>query len=102
AAVSTARSMSVTLSASGGGSWLAHATFQSGLWIDNQGRYRQLTAGNRMTLTRAFQKADWHTVGVEPGNTHTWTEADFYGYETVYDSRTLGHRGPHVGLAPVV
>ena len=91
------RSAYLTSSTYGGGSWLAHATFQSGLWIDNQGRYRQLTAGNRMTLTRAFQKADWHTVGVEPGNTHTWPEADFYGYETVYDSRNLGYRGPQFG-----
>jgi len=91
------RSAYLTSSTYGGGSWLAHATFQSGLWIDHQGRYRQLTAGNRMTLTGAFQKADWNTVGIEPGNTHTWPEAGFYGYETVYDSRNLGYRGPRFG-----
>jgi hypothetical protein len=93
----TARSAYLTSSTYGGGSWLAHATFQSGLWIDHQGRYRQLTAGNRLTLTKAFQKADWTTVGIEPGNTHAWPEAAFYGFDAVYDSRNLGYRGPQFG-----
>jgi hypothetical protein len=93
----SARSAYLTSSTFGGGSWLAHATFQSGLWIDNQGKYRTLTASNRMTLTRAFQKAAWHTVGFAPGNTHAWPEAGFYGFDTVYDSRNLGYRGPQFG-----
>lgn len=93
----SARSAFLTSSTYGGGSWLAHATFQSGLWIDHQQRYRQLTAGNRLTLTKAFQKADWHTVGIEPGNTHVWPEAGFYGYDEVYDSRNLGYAGPRFG-----
>jgi hypothetical protein len=92
-----ARSAYLTSSTYGGGSWLAHATFQSGLWIDKQSRYRQLTAGDRMTLTRAFQRSGWHTVGVEPGNTHAWPEAGFYGFERVYDARNLGYRGPRFG-----
>ena len=96
-----ARSGYLTSSTYGGGSWLAHATFQSGMWIENQGRYRQLTAGKRMTLAKAFQKAGWSTVGVEPGNTHTWPEAGFYGYETVYDSRNLGYRGPQFGWSRI-
>jgi hypothetical protein len=92
-----AKSGWLTSSTFGGGSWLAHATFQSGLWIDNQQRYRQLTAGDRLTLTSAFRQAGWHTVGVEPGNTVHWPEGEFYGYETVYDSRNLGYRGPRFG-----
>lgn len=93
----TARSAYLTSSTYGGGSWLAHATFQSGLWIDHQQRYRQLTAGKRLTLTKAFQKAGWHTAGIEPGNTKAWPEGDFYGYDEVYDSRNLGYRGPQFG-----
>ncbi len=93
----TARSAYLTSSTYGGGSWLAHATFQSGLWIDHQQRYRQLTAGNRLTLTKAFQRAGWHTAGIEPGNTKAWPEGDFYGYDEVYDSRNLGYRGPQFG-----
>ena len=96
-----ARSAYLTSSTYGGGSWLAHATFQSGLWIDHQQRYRQLTAGSRLTLTKAFQNGGWHTVGVEPGNTHAWPEAGFYGYDEVYDSRNLGYRGPQFGWSRI-
>ncbi|MEV6632950.1 sulfatase [Actinoplanes sp. NPDC051470] len=94
-----ARSAFLTSSTYGGGSWLAHATFQSGMWVNQQQRYRQLTsgAGNRLTITKAFQKAGWHTVGIEPGNKHTWPEKDFYGYEEVYDARNLGYKGPQFG-----
>jgi hypothetical protein len=93
----SARTGWLTSSTYGGGSWLAHASFQSGLWIDNQGRYRQLTASTRMTLTSAFNKAGWQTVGVEPGNHRAWPEAKFYGYDNVFDSRNLGYTGPKFG-----
>jgi hypothetical protein len=92
-----AKSGMLTSSTFGGGSWLAHGTFQSGLWINSQQRYRHLTASDRLTITGAFQKAGWRTVGVEPGNTVHWPEASFYGYDTVYDSRNLGYQGPRFG-----
>lgn len=50
----------------GGGSWLAHATLLSGLWIDTEQRHRALLAGERLTLGRAFHRAGWRTVGVMP------------------------------------
>jgi hypothetical protein len=87
----------LTSSTYGGGSWLAHGSFQSGLWIDNQSRYRQLISGKRLTLTNAFHQAGWNTVGVEPGNTRAWPEAKFYGYDKVFDSRNLGYAGPQFG-----
>jgi len=87
----------LTSSTYGGGSWLAHATFQSGLWITSQQRYGQLTASDRITLTGAFHKAGWQTVGMEPGNTVAWPEASFYGYDSVYDSRNMGYKGPRFG-----
>jgi sulfatase-like protein len=92
-----ARSGFLTSSTYSGGSWLAHSTFQSGLWIDNQQRYRQLAASDRLTFTRAFHQAGWQTVGMEPGNTVAWPEASFYGYDSVYDSRNLGYQGPRFG-----
>jgi hypothetical protein len=92
-----ARTGWLTSSTYGGGSWFAHATFQSGLWITNQQRYRQLAASERLTLTGTFHKAGWHTVGMEPGNTVAWPEASFYGYDQVYDSRNLGYKGPRFG-----
>jgi hypothetical protein len=90
-----ARSGFLTSPTAGGGSWLAHSTFQSGVWIDNEQRYRSLVSGDRMTLTSAFHKtAAWQTVGVEPGVTYAWPEGRFYGYDRVWDSHTLGYRGP--------
>ena len=79
----------------GGYSWLAHSTFQSGLEIDNQQRYRSLVGTQRQTLTRSFAKAGWQTVAVEPDNTYAWPEGDFYGYQRVWDQRNLGYQGPH-------
>ena len=92
-----AKSGFLTSSTYGGGSWLAHGTFQSGVWINSQQRYRQLISGSRLTLTRAFHEAGWRTYGLEPGNTVAWPEGKFYGYDSVYDSRNLGYRGPHFG-----
>jgi hypothetical protein len=91
------RSAFLTSPTAGGGSWLAHSTFLSGLWINNEQRYRRLVSGDRLTLTHAFGRADWRTVGVEPGVTYAWPEASFYGYDKVYDSHTLGYRGPVFG-----
>jgi hypothetical protein len=90
----TSRSAFLTSSTAGGYSWLAHSTFHSGLWIDNQQRYRTLVASNRLTLTGAFRRAGWQTVAIEPNNTYAWPEGDFYGYQRVHDSRNLGYRGP--------
>ncbi|WCN79181.1 sulfatase-like hydrolase/transferase [Micromonospora sp. LH3U1] len=78
----------------GGGSWLAHATLLSGLWIDNDQRHRTLLASDRMTLNGAFRRANWETVGVMPAVTRAWPEGSFFGYDRFYDARTLAYRGP--------
>lgn len=89
-----ARSAFLTSPTFGGGSWLAHGTLLSGLWIDNQQRYDTLVSSDRLTLTKAFRKASWRTVGVMPGNTRPWSEAGFYGAQRVYDHWNMGYRGP--------
>ncbi|MFG2861915.1 sulfatase [Streptomyces sioyaensis] len=91
----SARSGWLTSATYGGGSWLGHSTFMSGLWIDNQQRYRTVTAGDHLTLTKAFQRTGaWRTVGIMPGVTKAWPEASWYGLDHVYDSRELGYKGP--------
>ncbi|MCM4080241.1 sulfatase-like hydrolase/transferase [Paractinoplanes hotanensis] len=92
-----ARTGWLTSSTYGGGSWLAHGSFQSGLWITSQRRYDEMVTGDRLTLTRAFKDAGWQTAGMEPGNTKDWPEAGFYGYDTVFDSRNMGYQGPDFG-----
>ncbi|OLB65525.1 MAG: sulfatase [Actinobacteria bacterium 13_2_20CM_2_72_6] len=78
----------------GGGSWLAHSTLLSGLWINNQQRYRNLLASDRLTLNRTFQRAGWRTVDVEPAVTRAWPEGAFYRSDKLYTALNLGYRGP--------
>ncbi|MDT9698049.1 CDP-alcohol phosphatidyltransferase [Streptomyces sp. P17] len=90
-----AKSGWLTSATYGGSSWLGHSTFLSGLWIDNQQRYRTVTSGGHLTLTKAFQKTGaWDTVGIMPGIQKGWPEGDFYGLDKVYDAFHLGYRGP--------
>lgn len=92
------RSAFLTSPTFGAISWLAHSTFQSGLWADSQQRYDSLVASNRMTLTRTFKRAGWRVVGDVPANTHDWPQAaSFYHYDELYDSRNVGYRGPRFG-----
>ncbi|MEU6341466.1 sulfatase [Streptomyces sp. NPDC046977] len=98
----SSRSAFLTSPTFGGGSWLAHSTFLSGLWIDNQQRYRTVTSSDRLTLTGAFQRADaWRTVGIMPGVIRSWPEGKFYGLDNIYDSDHLGYKGPNFSWSPV-
>jgi phosphatidylglycerophosphate synthase len=91
------RSAFLTSPTFGAISWLAHSTFQSGLWVDSQQRYDVLMTSKRLTLSKLFQRAGWRTVSDIPANTHDWPQGAFYGYDTFYDSRNVGYRGPRFG-----
>jgi len=84
----------------GGISWLAHSTLQSGLWVNNQLRYDDLVASDRFTLSDAFKRAGWRTVGDVPSNTKDWREGtSFYHYDKIYDARNVGYSGPKFSYA---
>lgn len=86
----------------GGGSWLAHSTLQSGLWVDSQRRYRQLLDAHRATLASLFGAAGWHTVFDVPADTRDWPEGKaFYHFDQYADARNVGYTGPSFGYAPV-
>jgi hypothetical protein len=90
-----AKSGWLTSATYGGNSWLGHSTFLSGLWINNQNRYRTVTAGEHLTIPGAFKRTGaWRTVGIMPGIQKNWPEGKFYGLDKVYDSRNLGYKGP--------
>ena len=95
----SSRSAFLTSSTAGGSSWLAHATLLSGLWIDNQQRYDELAASPRLTLTRAFQRASWRTVGVMPGNDSAWPQSGSLGYNQIYGATDMGYQGPRFSWA---
>jgi hypothetical protein len=93
-----ARSGWLTSPTAGGGSWLAHSTLLSGLWIDNQQRYQTFVHSDRFTLTRAFKRAGWRTVSVMPATGKDWPEGRIYGHDKIYDARNLGYQGPPFSL----
>ena len=92
-----ARSAWLTSPTFGAISWLAHATVQSGLWVDSQQRYDHLVTTDRETLSSLFGRAGWRTVVSVPANDRDWPQGAFYGFDHVYDSRNVGYRGPRFG-----
>jgi hypothetical protein len=85
----------------GGGSWLAHSTLLSGVWINNQQRYNKLVTTDRVTLNRLFGRAGWRTVAVMPALTRAWPEGAFYGSDRIYGTHDLGYQGPSFAWAPM-
>lgn len=97
-----ARSAFLTSPTFGGGSWLAHSTLQSGLWIDSQTRYDALMTSRRETLADDFRRAGWRTVADVPSNERPWPEGRaFYHYEQLYDAASIGYHGPGFSYAAV-
>ena len=73
---------------------------QSGTWVNNQLRYDQLVASDRLTLSDAFKRAGWRTVGDVPSNNRTWPQGtSFYHFDKLYDRRNVGYRGPKFSYA---
>jgi phosphatidylglycerophosphate synthase len=98
----SSRSAYLTSPTFGGLSWLAHSTMQSGVRVDGQRRYNQLVKADRVTLTSAFKRAGWRSVGVMPANHRAWPEGfSYYHYDAIYDRRNLGYAGPDFGLPPM-
>lgn len=95
-----ARSGFLTSPTFGGVSWLAHATLQSGVWVDSPRTYDRLLEHGRTTISGLFGAAGWRTMAVVPSNKRDWEAGEaFYGFETVLDSRNMGYRGPTFGYA---
>ena len=98
----TARSAYLTSPTTGGRSWLAHSTVQSGLWVGDEARYERLLSSERTTVSSAFARAGWRTVAVLPGTHGQWPEGRvFYGFDEVYGSTDLGYLGPSFGWSPM-
>ncbi len=96
----SSRSAFLTSPTFGGISWLAHATLQTGLRIDNQKTYNDLVTTDRFTLSDAFKRAGWRTVADAPANEKNWPEGKtFYHYDQIYDQYNVGYRGPNFSFA---
>jgi len=83
----------------GGRSWMAHATFASGLMVDNQARYDRLISSQRRSLYRLLGDAGFTTAGLNPAIVDPWPEGAWYGYDADYDVHNLGYAGLPFGWA---
>ncbi len=77
----------------GGQSWLPHGSLESGLWIADQNLYDLLVTSDRLTLTKAFNRAGRRTVTVRPAITMPWPEGPLLGYQKIYAAKDLGYQG---------
>ncbi|WP_199262696.1 sulfatase-like hydrolase/transferase, partial [Paracoccus binzhouensis] len=78
----------------GGQSWLAHATFASGLRIGDQALYQALLASKRQGLFHYARRAGFRTAAVMPAITRPWPEAARMGFDRILAASDLGYRGP--------
>ncbi|NDR55640.1 sulfatase-like hydrolase/transferase [Aliiruegeria sabulilitoris] len=77
----------------GGQSWLSHATFANGLWVNDQSRYRALLASERQSLFHIARRNGLRTAVVAPAITMPWPEAAEMGFDTVLAAKDLGYNG---------
>ncbi|MCZ0960118.1 sulfatase [Paracoccus benzoatiresistens] len=87
------RSGFVAAPTQGGQSWLSHATFASGLWIDDQMRYRAVLASGRAGLFHHARRAGFRTAAVMPAITRPWPESRSMGFDRILAAADLGYRG---------
>ncbi|WP_236899846.1 sulfatase-like hydrolase/transferase [Devosia sp. SL43] len=87
------RSAWLTSPVAGGQSWLAHATVASGLSIDNQARYRAMLASSRPSLYDLAQTVGYRTTTIMPAITLPWPEAQFMGFNAIYEAVDLDYQG---------
>lgn len=81
----------------GGGSWLAHISFLTGLEIRDDESNMRLMTQRRDTILTTFKAKGYKTVAVMPGMSQPWPEGAFYGFTDIYDYYRLGYKGPSFG-----
>ncbi len=88
------RSGFLTSPTRGGQSWLAHATFANGLWVDSQVRYGAALASGRQSLFHHAARSGLRTAAVMPQITLDWPESQRMGFDQVLAFDDLGYNGP--------
>jgi hypothetical protein len=81
----------------GGGSWLAHATFASGVNVTDQLAYDMLLLAKPPTLSDFFSAAGYRSVLVQPGTTRAHAEGEPWRFEQRYYAANFDYRGPALG-----
>jgi len=86
----------------GGISQEAHSTLQAGVWVNSRQRYDELIGSNRFTLSEAFDKAGWHTVGDSPATDDAFPAgSQFYHFDQLFGPDNVGYEGPTFSYSPM-
>ncbi|WP_224815363.1 sulfatase-like hydrolase/transferase [Hasllibacter sp. MH4015] len=89
----TLRSGILSAPTRGGQSWLSHATFANGLWINDQIRYGAALSSGREGLFHHAAQNGFQTAVVMPQITLDWPEVERMGFQTVLVAEDLGYEG---------
>lgn len=81
----------------GGGSWLAHLSFLSGIDTHDASRAQLLMTQSRRTFGNALADHGYRRVALMPGLKMDWPEGTFYGFDRIYDDASLDYHGPAFG-----
>jgi len=87
----------VTSPTFGGGSWLSHLSFLSGIDTRDASRAQLLMTQKRRTFGNALAEHGYRRVALMPGLKMDWPEGVFYGFDRIYDDASLDYRGPAFG-----
>jgi hypothetical protein len=87
----------VTSPTFGGGSWLAHSTFMSGIEVRDPDTYALLLTQRRATVPKLFKERGFRSIALMPGMRNDWPEGAYYGFDVIYDERSLVYNGPDFG-----
>lgn len=87
----------VTSPTFGGGSWLAHSTFMSGMDVRDPDAYALLLTQKRETVPKLFKERGFRSVALMPGMRNAWPEGAYYGFDAIYDEKALSYVGPEFG-----
>ena len=81
----------------GGRSWLAQASFASGLTVDDQARFDRLLGSERRSVNRLFDAAGWRTSASMPAIVEDWPDSLWYDFDRILDGHTSGYAGEPFG-----
>lgn len=81
----------------GGGSWLSHISFMTGIDVHEAAVYDALLRQEWPTIPKLFATAGFRTVALMPGLKNRWPEGSFYGFDEIYGSEALDYSGPEFG-----
>ena len=85
----------------GGASWLAHATLEFGVRVDNDLEETALLRSPLEPMAALFRRNGYRTVSVMPGTRFAFPQGAAFGYEQAYYAWHFGYQGRTFGWAPM-